>query len=408
MKVVFLNRFFYPDHSATSQLLTDLGFYLAKSGRTVFVITGRQVYDDPAVALPARATVHGVQIFRVWTSRFGRGRLLGRAMDYGTFYLSALWCLLKLVRVGDVVVAKTDPPLISVFAAIASKVRGAVLINWIQDLFPEVASALAVQGAGWLDQPLRNLRNRSLLAARCNVVIGEGMARRLRDEGIPPDTMRVIHNWADGLAIQPVDRKKNTLRREWGLQEKFVVGYSGNFGRAHEFETILSSAELLREEQHIAFLFIGAGAQLEWMKREVDRRQLHNVLFKPYQPRDQLALSLSTPDIHVISLQPALEGLIVPSKFYGIAAAGRPMLFIGDSKGEIPGLLRSAQCGFAVEIKQAEQSASIIREVAREEHACNSLGHRARTLFDQRFERRFAENAWERVIAESITDMKSQ
>ena len=129
MKVVFLNRFFYPDHSATSQLLTDLGFYLAKSGRTVFVITGRQVYDDPAVALPARATVHGVQILRVWTSRFGRGRLLGRAMDYGTFYLSALWCLLKVVRVGDVVVAKTDPPLISVFAAIASKVRGAVLIT---------------------------------------------------------------------------------------------------------------------------------------------------------------------------------------------------------------------------------------------------------------------------------------
>lgn len=403
MKVVFVNRFFYPDHSATSQLLTDLGFHLAKSAKTVFVVTSRQVYDDPSAMLPAKATVQGVQIQRVWTSRFGRGRLWGRAIDYGTFYLSALWCLLKLVRAGDVVVAKTDPPLISVIAAIASNVRGAILINWIQDLFPEVASALAIQGASWLDRPLRRLRNSSLLAARCNVVIGEGMAKKLRGEEVPPDTIRVIHNWADGLAIRPVDREKNTLRSEWGLQGKFVVGYSGNFGRAHEFETILSAAELLRVEHHIAFLFIGAGAQLEWMKQEVQKRQLGNVSFKPYQPRDRLLLSLGVPDIHVISLQPALEGLIVPSKFYGIAAAGRPMLYVGDRDGEIPKLLKSAHCGFAVEIHQAEQAAAIIREVVQDENAWNSLGHRARTLFDQRFEKCLAEHAWESVIAEAKT-----
>ena len=403
MKLVFVNRFFYPDHSATSQLLTDLALHLAKSGRAVFVVTGRQVYDDPTVALPARSTVQGVEILRVWTSRFGRGRLWGRAIDYGTFYLSALWCLLKHVRPGDVIIAKTDPPLISVLAVVVSKVRGAVLINWIQDLFPEVASALAVQGAGWLEQPLRNLRNRSLRAARCNVVIGEGMANKLRDEGLPPNAIRVIHNWADGLAIRPVEREKNDLRIAWGLQNKFVVGYSGNFGRAHEFETILSAAGLLRVEHHIAFLFIGAGAQLEWMKQEVEKRNLKNVFFKPYQPRDRLAVSLSVPDIHLISLQPALEGLIVPSKFYGIAAAGRPMLYIGAGDGEIPRILRSAQCGFSVEINQAQQAASVIREVAHDEDACSSLGHRARRLFDQRFERSFAEKAWENVMTEAIT-----
>ncbi len=403
MKLVFVNRFFYPDHSATSQLLTDLGLHLAKSGRAVFVVTGRQVYDDPTVALPARSTVQGVEVLRVWTSRFGRGRLFGRAIDYGTFYLSALWCLLKHVRPGDVIVAKTDPPLISVLAAVVSKVRGAVLINWIQDLFPEVASALAVQGSGWLEQPLRNLRNRSLRAARCNVVIGEGMASKLRDEGLQPDTIRVIHNWADGLAIRPVEREKNDLRIAWGLQNKFVVGYSGNFGRAHEFGTILSAAEILRDIKQIVFLFIGAGAQLEWMKQEVEKRKLDNVFFKPYQPREQLAVSLSVPDIHLISLQPALEGLIVPSKFYGIAAAGRPMLYIGDRDGEIPRMLRSAGCGFSVEIKQAQQAASVIHEVAHDENACNSLGHQARMLFDQRFERSFAEQAWESVVMEAIT-----
>jgi glycosyltransferase involved in cell wall biosynthesis len=402
MKVVFVNRFFYPDHSATSQLLTDLGFHLAGSGTTVFVVTGRQVYDDPAVALPAKATVQGVRIIRIWTSRFGRGRLWGRAIDYGTFYLSALWCLLKLVRAGDVVVAKTDPPLISVIAAIVTKLRGAVLLNWIQDLFPEVASALSVKGAGWLNGPLRTLRNRSLKAARRNVVIGEGMAKRMRGEGIPAHSIRVIHNWSDGAAIQPMDRETNRLRHEWNLAGRFVVGYSGNFGRAHEFGTILSAAELLRELPQIVFLFIGAGAQLTSMRTHVETKRLENVLFKPYQPRDQLSMSLSVPDLHVISLLPSLEGLIVPSKFYGIAAAGRPMLYIGDKGGELPQLIESAQCGFSVEMHHAREAADVISKLARDAAAYRRLGSQARLLFDQRFERSYAAKAWVGVIAEAI------
>lgn len=402
MKVIFVNRFFHPDHSATSQLLTDLGFQLAKSGRAVCVITGRQVYDDPAVALPAMGTIQGVQVLRVWTSRFGRHRLWGRALDYGTFYLSALWCLLKVVRAGDIVVAKTDPPLISVIAAVTTTLRGAVLINWIQDLFPEVASALSVKGAGWLDRPLRALRNRSLKAARRNVVIGEGMAKKLKEEGIPSRSLRVIHNWSDGTAIRPMDRETNRLRAEWNLAGKFVVGYSGNLGRAHEFGTILSAAELLRDLPQIVFLFIGAGAQLASMRRHVETNRLENVLFKPYQPRDQLSISLSVPDLHVISLLPSLEGLIVPSKFYGIAAAGRPMLYIGDKRGELPQLIGSAQCGFSVEIHDGREAADVISKLARDAAAYRRLGSHARLLFDQRFERSYAEKAWESVLAEAI------
>ena len=402
MKLFFINRFFYPDHSATSQLLTDLACHLAQLNTDICVVTSRQAYDNPDAILEDRDVVQGVHIIRLWTSRFGRQRLWGRAIDYSTFYLSALWCLLRILRAGDVVIAKTDPPLISVVAAVATRLRGAVLINWIQDLFPEVASALSVQGTGWLEYPLRSLRNRSLLAARRNVVIGEGMAQRLREEGISPDRITVIHNWADGRAIQPIDREKNELRRNWNLDDKFVVGYSGNFGRAHEFGTILSAAEILREFTQIVFLFIGAGAQLAWMHQEVENKQLRNVMFKPYQPRDQLSMSLSVPDIHVISLLPSLEGLIVPSKFYGIAAAGRPMLYIGDKDGELPQLIRSAQCGFSLEVHQAQEAAAVIRKLAGDATACSPLGPQARILFDQRFEKSYAEKAWQRVIAEAM------
>ena len=407
MKIIFINRFFPPDHSATSQILADLAFHLAKTGMSAHVITSRQVYDEPDAVLPTNDNICNVHVTRVWTTRFGRQRLLGRTFDYLTFYLSTTWSLFSLLEPGDIVVAKTDPPLVSVVAAMVAKIRRAKLINWIQDLFPEVAGALGIGGIGRLEGLLRSVRNWSLQTAYKNVVIGDGMATKLTEEGIPSDTIQVIHNWSDGRAIQPVDREKNDLRREWRLREKFVVGYSGNIGRAHEFDTILSAAEKLKSAANIIFLFIGGGAQRDRIEGEARRRGLANIMFKPYQPREQLMLSLSVPDIHLISLNPALEGLIVPSKFYGVAAAGRPTLFIGSKNGEIPRILRKAQCGFSIEIGQAEEASRIIRELADHHATCLLLGMRARALFDQRFDTRHAMQAWEAVIAATANPISS-
>ena len=399
MKIVFLNRYFYPDFSATSQLLTDLTFHLAKATHSVHVITSRLSYDSTSSRLPAEEVIQGVHVMRIWTSSFGRQRLWGRVLDYGTFYCSAFVCLLRLARSGDIIVAKTDPPLISVVAAVSAKLRGALLINWIQDLFPEIALALDVKWIPIIGRLLQTLRNTSLRTARWNVVLGSLMAQRLVGEGLDISKVRVIHNWSDGRTIQPVDREKNDLRRKWHIQDKFVVGYSGNIGRAHEFDTILDAAEKLESATNIVFLFIGGGAQRGRIEEEARRRGLENIIFKPYQPRERLALSLTVPDVHLISLRPALEGLIVPSKFYGIAAAGRPTIFIGSKNGEIPRILRGAQCGFSIEKGQAEEVSRIIRELADDKETCLRLGRRARALFDQRFDSRHAMQAWETVIA---------
>ena len=385
----------------------DLTTHLAQRQFDVHVITSRHLYDNPAASLRKHERVKGVTVHRVDTSTFGRFHLLGRSFDYVTFYLSATRSLFALVKPGDVVVAKTDPPLISVVAAMVARIRRAKLINWIQDLFPEVAGALGVGGMGKLEDLLRSVRNWSLRTAFMNVAIGDGMATKLIEEGIQPDAIHVIHNWADGCAIQPVDRDKNNLRREWNLQDAFVVGYSGNIGRAHEFDTILDTAEKLKSAANIVFLFIGGGVQRDRIEKEARRRGLARIVFKPYQPRERLALSLSVPDVHLVSLQPALEGLIVPSKFYGIAAAGRPTIFIGSKNGEIPRILRKAECGFSIEKGQGEEASQIIRELAEHKETCLRLGRRARALFDQRFDTRNAMQAWEAVIVASTNPTSS-
>lgn len=407
-RICFVNRYFYPDVAATSQLLADLAFDVAEGGHNVKVITSRQRYEDSTARLPPREFVRGLEIIRVWTPRFGRARLLGRTLDYVGFYVAAGAALLMNTRRHDVIVAMTDPPLISVVAAFIAQVRGARLINWVQDVFPEVAAALGVRGSALLVPMLRALRNRAARNAETNVALGQTMARRLTEQGTPAQTVVIVHNWADGHSIRPIPRQQNALRAAWRLQDKFVVGYSGNMGRAHEFETILQIASLLRSEAQFLFLFIGDGAKRTWIEREIRLRGLKNVVFKPYQMRDMLAQSLSVADIHVISLQPALEGLIVPSKFYGVAAAGRPVLYVGDPNGEIGSIIRSADCGFCVGVGEAVPAAEFLRALSSNPARAEQLGRNARWIFDERYDRRFALASWRRVIETRTSQITKQ
>jgi glycosyltransferase involved in cell wall biosynthesis len=160
-----------------------------------------------------------------------------------------------------------------------------------------------------------------------NVVLGERMAARIRARGVDASKVRVISNWVDGEAITPLPAEINPTRVEWNLIGKFVVMYSGNMGRGHEFETILGAAAKLQADARFVFLFVGGGNQRGPLGIEVERLGITNIRFKPYQRREHLGLSLTVGDVHLISLRQELEGLIVPSKFYGILAAGRPVLF---------------------------------------------------------------------------------
>lgn len=404
-KTIFVNRYFYPDYSATSQLLSDLAFDLASRGQDIHVITGCQLYGNARASLPTDESIHGVQVHRVHTSRFGRARLWGRMIDYLTFYLGATWRLLRLIRPGDIVVAKTDPPMMSVPASWAVKLKRGVLVNWVQDLFPEVATSLDVYGMRFAAPMLKRLRNRSLQSGRTNVVLGEIMAERLRAEGVPSDRITIIGNWADGDAIQPVDKRDNPLIREWGLDGKFILGYSGNMGHVHEFKTMIDAAEKLNDVGEIAFVFIGDGIARQWLVSEAARRGLKNAQFYPYQSADRLRWSLSLPDVHFVSLRPTLEGLIVPSKFYGIAAAGRPIIHIGDPDGEIARIIEREHCGWSFCVGEVEAlTTCILRLATRGAWEVIEAGLCARRAFDRKYSRLHALDSW-RLLLESAAPM---
>ena len=366
-RVVFVNRYFHPDHSATSQMASDLAFHLARKGWEVAAITSRQLYDDARADL--RSSVEeGVRIERVWSTRFGRAGLFGRALDYATFYLSAFFAIRREREA--TIVAMTDPPLLSVVAALASR----DVVNWIQDLFPEVAQALGIR----VPRFVRRIRDWSLSKARANVVLGELMARRV------PKAV-VIHNWAPLIQMadggwQMAETKAGALRH-LPSGGRVVVGYSGNLGRAHDAETIAAAIRLLPD---VKFVFTGGGSKLPMICNA-------NVEIRPYVPREELAESLSSVDVHLVSLLPQLEGLIVPSKFYGVLAVGRPVIFIGARDGELARVIEECRCGFVVET--AEELAQAILKTDPE------MGARGRALYLARFAPEHAFAAWERVLS---------
>ena len=398
MRIVFVNRFYAPDHSATSQMLTDLAVALAKGGDEVHVVTSRLLYDDPAARLSVNETLDGVAVHRVRTSTFGRRNLAGRAIDYLSFYITASLLLFRLIRRGDIVVAKTDPPLVSIPVGWVVRLRKARQVNWLQDLFPEVATVLGVRMAqGVSGKLLARLRDRSLHVAARNVVPGRLMQDRLSVRGIDPGSIVVIPNWADGAAVQPVAHAANPLRDAWGLADKFVVGYSGNLGRAHEFQTIVDAALVLRPESDIVFLIIGGGAGDKTFGEPADPSS-PNIIRKPYQRRELLAQSLGMIDVHLVSLRPEMEGLVVPSKFYGIAAAGRPTIFIGDRDGEIGALVRRLECGIAVIPSDAGGLADAI-VLLREDVALQArMGANARNAFNALYEKDIAVESWRKLL----------
>jgi glycosyltransferase involved in cell wall biosynthesis len=398
-RLIFVNRFFYPDYSATSQILSDLAFHLAAAGGEVHVITSRQSYDNPKASLPGREAIKGVQVHRVASTEFGRGTLAGRALDYLSFYHSIRSRLGEIARPKDIVVAKTDPPLTSVIALAPVRRTGAHLVNWLQDIYPETAINLDVP---LLRGPIGNVlaaqRNRSLRQAVATVVVGERMGRRAVALGAGIEQIEVIPNWCDDENITPIAAAENPLRQAWGLADKFVFGYSGNLGRAHEFATVLAAAERLRDEPRIVFLMIGGGKRFVELRDIVEERCLGSFRFVPYQERSMLPYSLGVADAHWLSLNPKLEGLIVPSKFYGIAAAGRPIVVIGDKGGELAPLVEKYGCGTAIAPSEADMLAETLRRWSREPATVAQMGERARRMLDSRFTRQHGLKRWSDLL----------
>jgi glycosyltransferase involved in cell wall biosynthesis len=409
VRLLILNQFFYPDHSAISQLMTDLAESLVERNLSVTALSSRGRYNGGR-ALPPREVYRGVRVERAWATSFGKNSVAGRLTDYFTFYVGAAWNLLTLPR-HDIVMALTLPPLIGLLALVVCRLRGMKLVALVEDIYPDVGVALGTFSEGGLLARLLDRLNRLVLSKADRVIVlGDCMREKVAAKigSGAEGRIDVIHNWADGKKIRPLAAgEKNCFVEEHDLQGRFVVQFSGNFGMVNDFDTPLEAARLLKDRADIIFLFIGDGVRAGEIREFVSRHELPNVRVLPYQPRENLLYSLAAGHAHLVTLAEGLAGLSVPSKTYGILAAGRPVIFVGDPGSDIARLVAEHNCGAVVRTGQATQLAGIITAWANEPDAMAKLGDDARALFVRRFDRPQAVAAYAESLSKCLNDQTS-
>ena len=403
--LLFVNQHYWPDVASTAQHLTDLAEYLAERGYDVHVLASRGHYLKGRLPAPLHERRNGVDIHRVRTTGFGRSRVLGRLVDYASFYVQVMWALLAgdHGRRYDGVVFLTTPPLLSFLGAIGRLLRGQRYGVWSMDLHPdaEIASGMLAAG-GAAARVLEWMNALGLRRADFVVDLGPYMKRRIVAKGVQPARTHTVNVWNRREEIEPVRRDDNVLLDELGLREKFVVMYSGNAGIVHEFGPILEAMRLLKDDGRIHWLFVGDGPRRREVEAFVGEHSIRNFTYRGYFARDQLRWSLSMADAHLISLKPEFVGISVPGKLYGIMASGRPAIFVGPQASESGETVEQAGCGVVIDpalpTAGRELAGTLARWVEDGDRAA-ALGKAGRDAFEQSFERAANCAAFEAVIA---------
>jgi glycosyltransferase involved in cell wall biosynthesis len=393
VRVLVVNQYFHPDSSATAQLLTELCDDLAKASQ-VNVIAGRPSYNP--VTRVEDDGERAVRVKRTWSTTFDRTWMPGRLLNYATYLASSVIQAMATSR-PDVLLAWTDPPLIGLVAAIAARARRVPLVLTTQDIFPDVAIQLGRLHNRAAIATLRRASKVQFSTAARVVSIGRDMNERLLELGVPATKLRTISNWADGTRIVPLENV-SPLRRAWGLDGHFVVMHSGNVGLSQSLDALIGAAALLRDRADIAFVIVGEGAAKAHLQADVDRQGLSNVRFVSYQAKSSLSESLGAADVHIVGLKRGLAGFIVPSKVYGIMAAGRPMVAAVEAQSEPGRIVEEHKCGLRVEPDDPKALAEGILAV--KDGSGGEMGRRARAAFESTYDRPLATTAYEKVLQE--------
>ncbi|MGB7218029.1 MAG: glycosyltransferase family 4 protein [Vicinamibacterales bacterium] len=402
MKICFFNRSYWPDQAATGELLTELAEDLVnRHGCSVSVVAGRPLRGSPGEAAGGRLVTeesrHGVSILRANGSRLSPGRFAGRAANYLTYFASATAASFRIGR-PDVVVALTDPPIIGLTALWAARRAGARFVFLCEDVFPEVAVLVEDFHSRSVNAALDRTNRYLLRQADAVVALGDRMRRRLVEEkGADPARVSVISNWADCEAVAPRS-KDNAFARAHGLTDRFVLMHSGNVGLSQDLDVLVEAADRLRSKDRLTIAIVGHGARRDALERLAAARGLSNLRFFPYQPKSSLADLFGTADAFLVSLRQGLEGYIVPSKVYGILAAGRPYIAATDPSCEAAAIVRESGCGLVAAPGDPDALAGAIAALYDDPPVTREMGQKARRAAWQ-FDRKVAVQAYHDLFA---------
>ena len=340
--------------------------------------------------LPVKREQWGrVEILRAYNPRLDKRVFVARVLNLLSYFCFSFLAGFFAGR-PDVIVVETDPPVLGLVALFFARWYRAPLVFYLQDLYPDVGIALGKLKNPLLIRVLEASTRRILKGADRIVVLGDDMRRRVLTKGCPhPERIHVIPNWVDTTQIRP-QPGANLFRQQHQLEGCFVVMFSGNLGLSQRLEDVLTVAAEFTDKSGIRFVFIGEGAAKADLMKQARARHLGNTLFLPYQPKESLSASLGAADVHLVPLRGGVAGLIVPSKVYGILAAGRPLIVAIEEDSHPAQIVREHQCGLRVDPDSPAKLHQAIAWAVGHPSELREMGQRGREAAVKHFDRRIS------------------
>jgi glycosyltransferase involved in cell wall biosynthesis len=371
MQILVINQFFWPDTAATAQLLTDVTRGMDPTVHAVTVLCGMPDYGAVDMDCPP-----GVRITRSAGLAFSRGKT-GRLVSYASFFAVAavrgVWGPKPAL-----VLTLTTPPLISLLGTLLKSLRGSRHFIWEMDLYPDIAVDLNVmKPRSVVTRLIGTVADFSRKRADGIIALGDDMKARLIARGIPEHKIIVAENWADGCEIVPAPFQEGPL----------VVHYSGTFGLAHEEHTITGAMRQLRDDSRFRFVFAGGGARRKRLEKFCRAEGIGMAEFRPYARRSELGRSLAEGHVGLVTQVAETMGAVVPSKTYGIMAAGRPFLYIGPQGATPARILEGHGCGWRVEPGDTAGLVRLLERLEQDRSLVREAGGRARRAFEQFYDK---------------------
>lgn len=399
-KFLALYHYYRPDDVAGAAQFTGLCEGLAERGFEVEVWPGNRACHNPQRSFGTKLeTMNGVKVRRIMRPPLSQHSFLGRVLN--SIWMQKRWwwrLFLSPSCKPDIILIGTDPifslGLVPFLKFLRPKAK---IVHWCFDLYPEAAVADGMMGE---KKPLVRMARWWMRRGygKCDfvVVIGSCMGERLKSYGIQKNA--ILTPWAQE---EPEDPSPLNVEERETLFGEASLGllYSGSFGRAHDFYLTLKLARLMGDRA--VFVYGVRGSRLESLRKAVNPED-KNIRFAIFAPEDRLKARLSAPDVHLVSLRPEWTGVVVPSKFFGALAVGRPVLFEGDDQSSIARWIKEYKVGWVLNHNNLEE--------IREELLCFSKGAKQKTemfrhcheIYKRHFSKKIVMDAWDKELRSLI------
>lgn len=396
--ITILYHFFYPDDVVSARLFSDFAEELANRGWNVRVLTSNRYccYHKKKIELKEEEW-KGMKIFRIYRPGWNQARYFPRLAN--SLWIMAGW-VVKLLKIPktDIVIVGSDPQFSQMlFPVLKFFRRQKFLVYWCYDLYPE---ALMVESRNrvikWFAKEMIHFMKLFYKQADLIVVIGQCMRRRFDKYRLNKSKL-TLTPWA---LVEPINKKEPDplVRHELFGKAKLALLYSGNMGKAHDFLLFLKLARTIyKKDPGIIFCFSCRGNRFADLKASI-REEDRNIRLVPFAEESELEKRLNTADIHLLSLRPEWEGVVVPSKFFGSLAVGKPVLYAGPESSAIADWIRRYDLGLIVTEDNFERIAMELLELAENHDKLRNWGENAFNVYQRYFSKKIIMDEWDRTL----------